>query len=359
MKKFLIMTVLCLIGVFDFSGCGLGGDGLGTFNGISFDRPPRKLKPGQGYFEIWLGFNKPSGGKDWVSILKFDRVTGTDHPILNDVPSTLTLPTDRDIDSAVSAAISIELENDPDPATPNRIFMSGDFIETVATMELRGSDALNMDLSDSNIITGKFVMGTPSVGYNDSASGVWFVNAPFGQAQGAGLKLPVLPAGFQYEAWVATQSETVQLSTGKFYSASLPDNDGGGPNAGGGSVPAFPGQDFFVNNYNEQLQGYIKLLPSNVDSTTYKSIFYFPIRIRNRIPSNPLKPSDQPAEDFWDVVVSVEPDPDNDPLQPFAIFPLVNFGQQIIPKPANTVIQMDNFAGGVAQLVKVDLSKLK
>ncbi|HNI12171.1 MAG TPA: hypothetical protein PLL93_13600, partial [bacterium] len=153
----------------------------GTFSGIYFGRPPRKLRDGQGYFEMWLGFPKSSGGKEWVSILKFDRVESTNKPFLNDKAATLKKP-NRNLNDAVSAAISIELENDTDPSMPNRIFMSGEFTNGIASLELKGEDALNLDLSDPAVISGKFVLGTPSdtINNNDD-SGVWFVDAPFGQ----------------------------------------------------------------------------------------------------------------------------------------------------------------------------------
>jgi len=363
MKNFYVI-ILCIIVsltcIFNFSSCSNSSDS-GTFDGIYFGRPPRKLRPGQGYFEVWLGFKKAGGGKDWVSILKFDRVTGTDHPFLNDVPATLTIPENVIPDSAISAAISIELESDPDPATPNRIFMSGEFNEQTNTvvMDLSGQDALNMDLSNDTLISGKFVIATPSMAFNDSAYGVWFVDAPFGQTQGPGLKLPTLPTGFEYEGWVATQSETVQLSTGKFHSASGADIDTAGPNAGSMPVPAFPGQDLYTTDYNDQMQGFIRFLPSSVDSATYKSIFHFPVKVTSLIPDNPLKPKDQPITDYWDVVVSIEPEPDNDPYQPFAIFPLVKFGQSLLNAPVNTVIPMDHFTEGVTPLVSIDRTKLK
>ncbi|HMZ05075.1 MAG TPA: hypothetical protein PLH27_08130 [bacterium] len=321
----------------------------GTFSGIYFGRPPRKLRDGQGYFEMWLGFPASSGGKEWVSILKFDRVESTNKPFLNDKAAILKRP-NRNINDAVSAAISIELENDIDPSVPNRIFMSGEFTDGIASLELSGEDALNLDLSDPAVISGKFVLGTPSDAINNNDdSGVWFVDAPFGQQQNPGLSLPVLPIGFKYEAWIATQSETVCISTGQFKRADSLDYNGKGPNGGGELTPNVPGEDLVFNQFNEDVQG------RTVDASlqeAYLDTFGFPIHIKKTIQKNPLTN----AKDYWDVVVSVEPDPDNDPEEPFAIFPLVKFGP--IFESVNTVIPLTNFTGGVSQYIVIDLSKM-
>ncbi|MCK6541333.1 hypothetical protein L6Q79_01475 [bacterium] len=343
-RSLLVLLITMLV---TLSSC--EGPESGTFSGIYFGRPPRKLRDGQGYFEMWLGFPKTGGGKEWVSILKFDRVESTNKPFLNNKAATLKKP-DRDLSDAVSAAISIELENDPDPAMPNRIFMSGEFSNGVASLELSGEDALNLDLSDPAVISGKFVLGTPSDTINDNDdSGVWFVDAPFGQPQNPGLSLPTLPNGFKYEAWIATQSETVCISTGQFKRADSMDYNGTGPNGGNTPTPNVPGEDLVYDQFNVDVQG--RTVDVSVQEA-YLDTFAFPIRIQKTIQKNPLTN----AKDYWDVVVSVEPDPDNDPEEPFAVFPLVKFGP--IFESVNTVIPLTNFTGGVSQYVVIDLSKL-
>ncbi len=331
------------------------GSASGQFSGIYFGRAPRKLRDNQGYFEMWLAFPKAGGGKEWVSILKFDRVEGTNRPFLNDVPSTLVKPT-RDLDSVISAAVSIELENDPDPSKPNRIFMSGPFDGNTASLELSGADALNFDLTDTSIIRGQFVLATPSdsIAGND-ASGAWFVNAPIGTPGiGPGLKLPTLPQGFSYEGWIATQSETVCISTGRFTRADRKDTSGAGPNGGGAAIPNVPGEDLVFNRSNAYVQG--RTVSESVKAA-YLDTFKFPIAINRTIVKNPIKKPDPSIgqKDYWDVVVSIEPEPDNDPYEPFAIFPLVKFGP--IFEAPNTVINMTNFSGGVAQFITIDVSK--
>lgn len=322
----------------------------GSFRGIYFGRAPRELRPGQGHFEVWLAFPAPQGAKEWVSILKFDDVEGTNHPMLNGQRSTLTLP-NRNLADVIAAAVSIELNEDPDPSTPNRIFMSGIPVGGQISLDLSGAEALNMDLSDTSIISGRFVMYTPSdtIAGND-ASGVWFVDAPFGQAQGPGLKLPQLPAGFHYEAWIATRSETVCISTGQFTSASGADANGAGPNGGSQAVPLFPGEDLSLDAFNGDVQG--RSVDASVQQA-YLDTFAFPIRINRKILLNPLTND----EEFWDVVVSIEPEPDNDPEEPFAIFPLVYFVR--VNDPVNTVIRMSNYVGGISQYISIDLNNLR
>ncbi len=341
---------LLLAGII-FLGPSCDDENAGDFKGIFFSRPPRELRDGQGFFELWLGFPNGTGGKDWISIMKFDNVESTNRPFLNGTVPQVTLP-DRDVMEAVSAAISIELENDPDPSTPNRIFMSGDFAAGVAVLDLRGEDAIGLDLTDTSTISGRFVLATPTdtISTNEE-SGVWFVDTPFGMGpQGPGLKLPALPSGFRFEAWVATFSETVCISTGTFTSASGTDSNGAGPNAGPMTPPAFPGEDLYFDAFNEDVQG------RDVDASiqqAYLDTFAFPINIRRLIGMNPITGTD----DRWDVVVSIEPVPDNDPYEPFAIFPLVKFGP--IFESANTVVRMDNFALGTSQQVVINLEKLK
>lgn len=333
-----------------FGGC--TQDDSGFFKGIYFDRSPRELRDGQGFYELWLGFPKTEGEIEWISILRFDNVESTNKPFLDGKSAQLTLP-DRDLNEAVCGAISIELQNDPDPAHPNRIFMSGNFVDGIAFLELSGQYAFDMQLDDSSLISGKFVLATPSDSLDgNDASGVWFVDAPFGNGvQGPGLKLPTLPSGFHYEAWIATRTETVCISVGTFSQAAGNDANGAGPNGGKASIPTFPGEDLVFDAWNADVQG--RKLPSGVDSNAYKEAFKFPILINQEMPVNPITGEN----DFWDIVVSIEPEPDNDPEEPFAVFPLVYFVR--VADPTNTVIPMQNFNGGVAQLVTISLDKLK
>jgi len=340
-----------LVLFFLLSGMSCDNSGGGDFSGIFFSRPPREIRDGRGFFEMWLGFPDSLGGKNWVSILKFDNVEGTDRPFLNGQKARLSLP-DRDLTEAIAAAVSIELENDPDPATPNRIFMSGPVVNGSAILDVRGEDAIGLDLADTSIISGRFVLATPTdtISTNE-ASGAWFVDTPFGQGpQGPGLKLPALPAGFTYEAWIATFSETVCITTGKFQSAVGSDDNGGGPNAGPVPAPGFPGEDLYVDAFNLDVQG--RTVDASVQQA-YLDTFAFPINIRRQIEKNPLTGESE----RWDVVVSIEPQPDNDPDEPFAIFPLVKFGP--IFEQANTVIPMETFSAGTAQQILINIDKLR
>ena len=187
----IFLLSLLITSSFLINGC---DDSSGTFNGMFFDRPPGRLADGKGHFEVWFGFDNGSGGKDWVSVLRFDDVRGDINPVLNGKKSKFNRP-DRDLDDVIAGAVSIELEGDPDPANPNRIFMSGNRQGDEIVMDLSGEDAFDMDLTDPQVISGTFVMATPSDGIaGNDESGVWFVYAPFGGPQpGPGLNLPQLP----------------------------------------------------------------------------------------------------------------------------------------------------------------------
>ncbi|MBX7152777.1 hypothetical protein K1X84_14190 [bacterium] len=345
-------TLRCYIAFLTLVFVGCSKDDSGFFSGIYFDRSPRELRDGQGFYEMWLGFPKAGGGIEWESILRFDNVESTNKPFLDGKAAQLKLP-ERDISEASAAAVSIELQNDSDPLQPNRIFMSGNFINGIAFLELSGQYAFDMQLDDPTLISGKFVLATPSDSLdNNDASGVWFVDMPFGNGvQGAGLKLPSLPSGFHYEAWVATRTETVCISTGAFTQAAGNDINGAGPNGGGAAIPLFPGEDLVFDKWNADVQG--RQLPLGIDTNAYKEAFKFPIAINHEIAINPITGE----KDFWDIVVSIEPEPDNDPEEPFAIFPLVYFVR--VTDPTNTVINMQNFNAGVAQLITINLEKLR
>ena len=211
----------------------------GTFNGINFIFPPRELRPEKGHYEIWLGFSDGQGGKEWVSILKFDDVRPPNEPFLDGSRSTFTKP-NRDANEAIAAAVSIEIPNDPDPATPNRIFMSGNTDGSSVVLNTKGEDAFDLDLTNPSVISGSFVLATPSdtIDGND-ASGAWFVDRPFGGAQEpeAGLTLPDLPEGWRFEAWIAPQTETVCISISQFDKADTTDDNGAGPNGGSQPIP--------------------------------------------------------------------------------------------------------------------------
>ena len=179
--------------------------------------------------------------------------------------------------AATEFVVTIELTADPDPTPSATKVLAGTFAGGSPTADLtvgHGS-AVGADFLGA---TGLFILAaptTPLVGGVDIdyASGIWFLD-PTGPAPG--LILPPLSFGWRYEGWVVIGG--MPFSTGRFDLPGGPDDDGPGPGAGTDPAPGFPGQDFIT--------GPALVLPGGA------------------------------------ALVSVEPEPDNDPLMPFAIQPL-------------------------------------
>lgn len=199
-----------------------------------------------------------------VSTGTFDIVDGQTEP------SRFSL--DADMASQASTfVLTIEPEVGDDPAPSNVHIVAGDLQDGKTTATTSHGAALGSDFS---AVEGTFILATPSNGNATPTQGIWFLDNSSGSAV-AGLTLPVLPAGWVYEGWVA--GATGPVSTGTFTDVNMADNDGAGATAGMEATPNYPGQDF-VN-------------PA-MDLVGYKA------------------------------VISVEPDPDNS-AAPFSFKPLV------------------------------------
>jgi hypothetical protein len=150
--------------------------------------------------------------------------------------------------------------------------------------------------------TGDYILATPTDGTNgtDENSGVWWLNNSSGSAV-AGLSLPALPAGWEYEGWAVINGTPV--STGKFTSVSGADL--AAPYSGTTAGPAFPGEDLLTN------------APSGLN---------FPTDLAGQ-----------------KVVISIEPSPDNS-AAPFLLKPLV--GEVPATATDHTVYNMANNAAG-------------
>ena len=179
-----------------------------------------------------------------------------------------------------SPAFILSIEPNPDPSTDpsdNKI-LAGDFSGNTAALSINHSVALGTDFSSAS---GKYIIATPTDGeMNNELSGVWFLTLP--APPGAGLNLPALPSGWEYEGWVVVPGASGPLSTGKF--TSVTGSDMSAPYSGSMPGPPFPGEDLLTN------------APSG---------FTFPTNLQNGT-----------------VVISVEPKPDNS-AAPFVLKPLV------------------------------------
>jgi len=144
-----------------------------------------------------------------------------------------------DIASATAYVLTIEPQNDTDPAPTKTHLLAGDFdaARTLATLSVGHAAALGTDFTNA---AGKFFLATPTNPGTDD-QGIWWINPSSGSMQ-AGLSLPTLPAGWVYEGWVVVDGKPT--TTGRFTSVTAADGDGAGPAKGAGAAPPFPGQDF-------------------------------------------------------------------------------------------------------------------
>ena len=186
------------------------------------------------------------------------------------IPSTV-------LDNATQYVLTIEPDQDTDP-TPSKVHvLAGDFISNSAEVSIEHSAALGTNFSTA---AGNYILATPTNGMNtNEKSGVWWLDPTTEGGPSAGLTLPSLPEGWEYEGWAVIDGTPV--STGKFTSVSGADSTMAFSGPMGG--PLFPGEDFLIN------------APEGLT---------FPLDLSGQV-----------------VVISVEPNPDTSP-KPSPIKPL-------------------------------------
>jgi hypothetical protein len=184
--------------------------------------------------------------------------------------------TGLDLGAATAIVITVEPNNDSDPAPAATKIAAGDVNNGVATLTVAHSAALGNTFTSA---TGTYILATPTDGPNSNErSGVWFLDAS-SSSPTAGLSLPTLPAGWRYEGWAVING--MPVTTGTFRTATGADM--AAPFSGSQSGPPFPGEDFLRN------------APAGLS---------FPVDLRNDM-----------------VVITIEPDPDDSPM-PFVLKPL-------------------------------------
>ena len=196
--------------------------------------------------------------------------------------------------------LTIEPAGDTDTIPAATKYIGGELVDGVANLTIAAAPTLGSDFSEAS---GSYILATPTNGDgNDETSGVWFLDLSEG-SPAAGLNLPSLPEGWEYEGWAVVNGQP--LSTGRFTDPAAADDFAGfsGEQAG----PPFPGEDFLVN------------APEGVS---------FPVDL-----------SGAP------IVISVEPSPD-DSAAPFAFKPL--FGTVPDNAADHTTFSLDNNAGSAA-----------
>ena len=215
----------------------------------------------------------------WIMVNGAPQSTGT---FRVDATGTLS-QTNFEVDQAAldqATAFILTKEPSPDSApAPSAVkILAGDFNGGDATLRVDDSRALGTDFGSA---TGRYILATPTDGNSqDETSGAWFLDNSTGSPV-AGLSLPTLPAGWQYEGWAVINGTPV--TTGTFTDPAAADASApfSGTVAAG---PAFPGEDFIQN------------APAGLT---------FPLDLSSQ-----------------KIVVSVEPVPDNSPA-PFLLKPLV------------------------------------
>lgn len=195
-------------------------------------------------------------------------------------PQTYTVNS-SDLTAATKFVLTIEPTEDPDPTPSDQKLIAGDFSGDTATISTSTAPAIG----DFSSAAGVAFLRTPTdeTGTNNGndENGVWF-GTP-GAPPTAGLVLPTLTVGWVYEGWVI--GDVGPISTGTF--TEFNSVDSGNPFSGtqSNAGPPVPGEDFFLNAPTGET---------------------FPLNIRGR-----------------KVVITIEPNPDNSPLTPFLLKPLI------------------------------------
>lgn len=235
----------------------------------------------------------------WIIVDGSPVSTGTFTSVV--FPQTFTVDTDQ-LESATTFVLSIEPAVDPDPAPAATKLLAGDFSGDSASVTSNGI------VADFSASTGAYILATPTDSDDtNEASGVWFLDNSSGTAE-AGLDLPTLPDGWQYEGWAVIDG--TPISTGTFTAANMAD-DNAATSMFKGNVsdgPAFPGEDFLQN------------APDG---------FTFPTDLKGMT-----------------IVISVEPSPDNSTM-PFALKPLAH----MVPADAMTHTTISMGTGPVPSMI--------
>lgn len=91
---------------------------------------------------------------------------------------------------------------------------------------------------------GVYTVFTPTNANANTNSGIWFLNYKSAGVYETGLRLPELPTGWTYKGWVKVNGK--YLPTGEF--KLVTGNDAQNLYVGTNPMPAFPGEDFLLND---------------------------------------------------------------------------------------------------------------
>jgi hypothetical protein len=151
-----------------------------------------------------------------------------------------SLPTTVDVGIASAIVITIEPAGDTDAVPAATKVLAGSVSNRSATLTANVAEALGNDFGSAS---GVFLLATPTDGPGtNETSGIWFID-PRSGTPSAGLSLPVLPAGWEYEGWTVFGGTPV--TTGKFLRPA--GADFAAPFSGPLPGPPFPGEDYLTN----------------------------------------------------------------------------------------------------------------
>ncbi|MEM7416752.1 MAG: hypothetical protein AAF389_14700 [Gemmatimonadota bacterium] len=145
-----------------------------------------------------------------------------------------------DLSNTSAIVLTIEPDGDTDVIPADTHVLAGPVSSGMAALTAADGGALGDDFTAA---MGYYILATPTDGnMDDENSGIWFLDNSSGSAV-AGLDLPTLPAGWEYEGWAVINGSPV--TTGRFTDVDMPDD--AAPFSGSAGGPPFPGEDFLMN----------------------------------------------------------------------------------------------------------------
>lgn len=222
MKKFnLFFTALIFGASLSFTSCGSDDDSV-KYGNVSIDILNLETLPESGEYEAWIVVNGEN-----VSLGKFTSLN---------FPREFKVELSK-INEASAFKLSIEAGNDSSPAISNAVIVSGNFSGNAATVNMSNA------IGNFDSISGNFVLETPTdneggVDNGNDQAGIYFYDPA---TNTAGLNLPSLPSGWEYNGWVIYNN--TYLPTGSFRNPSGKD-DFAPYSSQLNAAPNFPGEDF-------------------------------------------------------------------------------------------------------------------
>ncbi|MBD3275483.1 MAG: hypothetical protein GF372_09245 [Candidatus Marinimicrobia bacterium] len=117
-----------------------------------------------------------------------------------------------DLSDASAVVVSIEPDNDSDPAPAATKYLGGGVSNSMATLSVSHSSALGTDFMNA---MGEYILATPTNGsMTNENSGIWFLNPPSTTFTMDVSALDSLQNGYHYEGWALVDGSPV--TTGKF-----------------------------------------------------------------------------------------------------------------------------------------------